>query len=183
MAQSHDIAKAFDPIVETKITLSGKHKVFTCQRLDGDEKDGNETSVTVLFISDRPMRVADLDLPTGTVTFGHFWRDRLYNVYHWLTPTGVTVAHYFNIAHETRIARDTLHWHDLALDVLCRPGASPEVLDEDELPHDLPGPVRTVIDQGLADVFAALPWLQPFLETTADDLWFKVFGQRRLGAK
>ncbi|MDX2021802.1 MAG: DUF402 domain-containing protein [Deltaproteobacteria bacterium] len=178
MASSHDIAKPFSTIVETKITLQGQHKVFTCQRLDG-----NETNVTVLFISDRPMRVADIDLPTGTVTFGHFWRDRLYNVYHWLTPTGTTLAHYFNIAHETTISADALQWHDLELDVLCRPGASPEVLDEDELPPDLPAPMRQLIDQGIKDVFSALPALQPGLESAADDLWCKVFGQPREGAR
>ena len=30
------------------------------------------------------MHVHGVDLPAGTVSFGHFWTDRFYNVYHWL---------------------------------------------------------------------------------------------------
>lgn len=169
---------SFPQIVETKISLHGVRKEFVCQRLAGDE-----TSVIVLFIAPKDMTVADIQLPAGTVTFGHFWAHRPYNVYHWMTPEGQTLGHYFNICDQTHIEPTTLQWRDLVLDVLCRPAASPEVLDEDDLPADLALAMRNTIYEGLKAALAALPDLLGELESKATALWPDVFAAHRLKAK
>ena len=67
------------------------------------------------------MHVHGVDLPAGTISFGHFWTDRLYNVYHWLDADRRTLGFYFNIADRTRIAEAELEWRDLVVDVLATP--------------------------------------------------------------
>lgn len=160
--------------METKATLEGLQKEFHCRKLRS-----GQSAVTVLFVSETAMRVAHLELPAGTVTFGHFWAHLPYNLYHWMSADGLTVGHYFNIADRTHIAQDTLSWRDLKVDVLCRPGLSPEILDEDELPADLTPVLRAYVAEGVAAVMAALPVLTLESETAADELWPQVFGHPR----
>lgn len=123
--------------------------------------------------------VAGVELPAGTLTFGHFWQDRPYNVYHWMTPTGETLGLYFNIAGETRIEESRLFWKDLTLDVLVWPGRAAEVLDRDELPPDLPAAQREAIEAAVSALLSDLPALSRHLESEADRLWPVVFGQAR----
>ena len=59
----------------------------------------------MLWIAPEPMHVHGVDLPAGTVSVGHFWADRPYNVYHWLDRAGQTLGYYFNICDQTRIDR------------------------------------------------------------------------------
>ena len=166
---------ALPRILETKRTLGGADKTFACHVLQREPG-----SITILFVSDRVFRVGDLDLPVGTVTFGHFWSDRPYNVYHWLDrDNGRTLAHYVNLSDETRIGSDHLSFRDLAIDVLVRPGQAPELLDEDELPADLSPQLRAYLDESVAHVLAALPHLVPALEDAADRLWLQLFGGPR----
>jgi hypothetical protein len=165
---------ALPTILETKRTLAGGHKTFPCRVLDraGD-------ALTVLFVSDRVYRVGALELPTGTITFGHFWAERPYNVYHWLTPAGATLAFYFNLADQTAIGPDTLSYRDLTVDLLARPGAAPQILDEDELPADLDPATRQQIARALQIARADLPQQQLLLEARADALWPRAFGSAR----
>jgi hypothetical protein len=161
-------------ILEVKATLDGAHKQFRCRRLALAPG-----AVTVLFVSDRSYLVAGLTLAPGTVTFGHFWEDRPYNVYHWLDPDGRTLAHYFNLAADTHIQPDTLRWLDLAIDVLVRPGAAPEVLDEHELPADLDPQRRAAVDAARAAVLAGHAAVIAALEAHADQLWPRITGGPR----
>lgn len=163
---------------ETKVDLAGRKKVFSCREIVT-----GPGAVVALFVSDRVMNVAGVTLPVGTVTFGHFWVDRPYNVYHWMTPTGRTLGHYFNLAQDTSISPGLLFWRDLTLDVLAVPGRTPRVLDEDELPTDLCPEHRARIDVALQETQAALPELLPWLEAQADVLWPKVFASKRVNAR
>jgi predicted RNA-binding protein associated with RNAse of E/G family len=162
-------------ITETKRTLDGRTKRFAC-RVVARTPD----AIVLLYVSDRPYQVADVALPVATVTLATYWRERPYNVYHWLTPAGETLAYYFNLSAETEIATDELRWLDLTLDVLVRPGRAPEVLDEDELPADLSGSDRQRIDAALARVHADAPALTIELERAAATQWPLLFrGARR----
>jgi hypothetical protein len=161
-------------IVEVKTTLAGVQKRFRCRRLEL-----TPGAAIVLFVSDRPYVVADLTLAPGTVTLGHFWEDRPYNVYHWLTSAGRTLAHYFNLADETRVGADTLTWLDLTIDVLVRPGAPPAVLDEHELPADLDPRRRTAVDAARAAVLADHHAVIRALEARAGELWPRLTGAPR----
>jgi hypothetical protein len=166
---------ALPHILETKRSLTGPDKTFACRVLAR-----GPGTVTVLFISDRVFRTADVSLPVGTVTFGHFWVDRPYNVYHWLHASdGATIAYYVNLSDQTSIDDERLVFRDLAVDLLAKPGQPPIILDEDELPPNLDPALLDYLDRNVALVEAALPTLIPILEAEADRLWPQLFGAPR----
>ena len=138
------------PILEIKRTLAGVEKRFDCTRLAGDPRH-----VVVLWIAREPMQVHGVELPAGTISFGHFWSERFYNVYHWVDAGGQTLGLYFNIADRTRIAADRLEWRDLVVDVLATPAGRVEVLDEDELPPALDEEVAAHLAAGKAAILDA----------------------------
>ncbi len=140
-----DAASTLPEILELKRTLDGREKRFQCRLIEGDRRQA-----VVLFVAPAAMHVHGIDLPAGTVTFGHFWTDRLYNVYHWLDARGETIGFYFNLADQTVIDDARLEWRDLTLDVLATPAGRLEVLDEDELPADLDATTRARIERGEA---------------------------------
>jgi predicted RNA-binding protein associated with RNAse of E/G family len=162
-------------ILEIKESLTGHRKAFPCRLLEATSH-----SAVVLFVSTQPYRVSGLALPAGTITFGHFWTNRPYNAYHWLTPEGVTLAYYFNLSDHTHIAAAELHWRDLIVDVLLRPGAGQvEVLDEDELPSDLDQQTRADIRAAKIALLAQATALAAELEARAGSLWARAFGGPR----
>ena len=169
-----DLPAVLPRILELKRTLSGKEKRFPCQVL---ARDGGH--LIVLFVSPDAMNVHGVSLPAGTMTFGHFWEDRPYNVYHWLRPAdGATIGVYCNLSDETRVEGDTLSWLDLIVDVLVLPQQPPVVLDEDELPEDAPIALRERIARAQETLFAALPRLLDDLEASRRALWPAVKGRR-----
>ena len=117
--------RALGEVVEIKRTLAGAEKRFACRLLEGDAH-----TAVLLWIAPGAMNVHGVELPAGTISFGHFWDDRSYNVYHWLGPAGHTLGYYFNIADETLISPGRLEWLDLAVDVLATPGGRLDVLDD-----------------------------------------------------
>jgi predicted RNA-binding protein associated with RNAse of E/G family len=166
--------KALPEITEVKETLAGTRKTFHCHVIDRDSR-----SIAVLFVSRAPVRVHDVDLPAGTVTFGYFWAERSFNVYHWMAPGGATLAFYVNLADGTTIAEDTLFWRDLTVDILIAPDGTAVVLDEDEVPLALEAATRARIDQTTRDVLARAADLRIELEARSDALWPGVFGEER----
>jgi len=119
-------------VLEIKRTLAGAEKRFDCTLLAGD---GDHA--VVLWIAPGPMHVRGIDLPAGTVSFGHFWASRHYNAYHWLDARRDTVGFYFNICDRVSIRPDVIEWRDLVIDILATPAGRLDVLDEDELPAQL----------------------------------------------
>jgi len=116
--------------------------------------------------------VHGVQLPAGTVTFGHFWQGRPYNVYHWLDHTdGAPIGIYANLAGDTRLEGETLSWLDLVVDVLILPGAQPVILDEDELPADMPAYLVARLGQARAAFFDDLPALLIELDEARAELW------------
>jgi predicted RNA-binding protein associated with RNAse of E/G family len=166
---------ALPEIIEVKETLAGTRKTFHCHVIDR-----HPGSMVVLFVSKAPVRVHDVDLPAGTVTFGYFWVERGYNVYHWMSPAGPTLAFYVNLAEGTRL-EDTLFWRDLAVDILISPAGEPTVLDEDEIPVAVDRDTRARIERGKQEVLARAAALRLELEAHSDRLWPLVFeaGRRR----
>jgi predicted RNA-binding protein associated with RNAse of E/G family len=161
-------------ILETKETLAGVRQTFPCQvvaRAPGE--------VVVLYLLPAARTVADLPLPAGTVTFGYFWSDRPYNVYHWMSPAGATLAFYVNLADGTRIDETTLAFRDLTVDVLIPPHGPPRVLDEDELPAALDGATATAIASARALVLAGAEHLRAEIDARSRALWPAVFGGAR----
>jgi len=138
-------------IVEIKRTLDGREKRFDCRLL---ALAPDHRHAAVLWVAPEAMHVHGVDLPAGTVSVGHFWTDRPYNVYHWLDRAGETLGYYFNVCDETRITAATIEWRDLIIDVLAIPAVSAasnwrlDVLDEDELPAELPPGILAHIAAG-----------------------------------
>jgi predicted RNA-binding protein associated with RNAse of E/G family len=161
-------------IVEVKETLAGVRQTFTCRTVA--RRPGE---VVVLLVLPAARAVGGLTLPAGTVTFGYFWEDRPYNVYHWMSPAGATIACYVNLADRTRIAETTLFFRDLTVDILLPPDGSPRVLDEDELPPALEPATRARIEATTRAVLSQAGSLSAEVEAHSRALWPAAFGGPR----
>ncbi len=139
-------------ILELKRTLDGREKRFDCRLL---ALTSDRHHAAVLWVAPAAMHVHGVDLPAGTVSVGHFWTDRHYNVYHWLDAAGETLGYYFNICDQTRIDAERIEWRDLTVDVLALPGGRLDVLDEHELPAQLPVDVAAHIAAGKSAILDA----------------------------
>ena len=131
--------------MEIKRTLDGREKRFDCRLL---ALAPDHRHAAVLWVAPEAMHVHGVDLPAGTVSVGHFWTDRPYNVYHWLDG-GRTVALYVSIATDTTIEPAAIAYRDLVVDVIIRPSGAIEILDEDELPPSIEPRYRLAIAKAL----------------------------------
>jgi predicted RNA-binding protein associated with RNAse of E/G family len=121
-------------ITERKTRLDGSIVEYACEALVVEA--GRRAVVRYVTEQDRSLEGTDIVLRKGTVTVGHFWTDRPYNVYHWL-EAGRTIAFYVSIATDTTIEPAAITYRDLVVDVLIRPSGAIEILDEDELPPSI----------------------------------------------
>ena len=133
-------------ITERKTRLDGSVVEYACEPLVVEE--GRRALVRYVTSADRPIEGSDLVLRKGTVTVGHFWTDRPYNVYHWLDG-GRTIAFYVNIATDTTIDAIAIAYRDLVIDVLIRPSGAIEILDEEELPPTIEPRYRLAIAKAI----------------------------------
>ena len=169
-----DAPATLPEILELKRTLDGREKRFACRLIEGDRRQA-----VVLFISPAAIHVHGIDLPAGTVTFGHFWTDRPYNVYHWLDERGQSIGFYFNLSDQTEIEDGRLAWRDLTLDVLATPDGGLEVLDEDELPPELDAETRAHIEEAKQAILADPQGLLSEIEARSRALYPRVFPAAR----
>ena len=133
-------------ITERKTRLDGSVVEYVCEPLVLEQ--GRRALVRYVTDQERPLEGTDLVLRKGTVTVGHFWTDRPYNVYHWLDG-GKTIGLYVNIATDTTIDPTTIAYRDLVVDVLIRPSGALDILDEDELPPSIEPRFRLAIAKAI----------------------------------
>ena len=119
-------------ITETKTKLFGGTEEFTCQLIQSEAG-----TATVLYLVPETRYLESLMLLKGTLSFGYFREDRNYNVYHFVTPAGATLATYFNVSDQTRVIAHAVNWRDRVVDILVIPQQDCKALDEDELPGEL----------------------------------------------
>ena len=131
-------------ITERKTRFDGSVHEFACRALAVEPG----RRAVIRYEVDREWHVGDLVIGPGAYTIGHFWTDRPYNVYHWLKD-GKTLGYYFNVGLVDEISETLVAWRDLIIDVLVKPGGAIDILDEDELPADLPSEHRKTIAQAL----------------------------------
>jgi len=155
-------------ILEIKRTLDGREKRFDC-RLLARSPEGRHAAV--LWVAPEPMHVHGVDLPAGTISVGHFWSDRHYNVYHWLDPAGKTLGYYFNICDQTRLGAGVIEWRDLTVDVLALPDGRLDVLDEHELPADLPTETAVEIFAGKDEILSNPAAVLAEIEAASRAVW------------
>ena len=133
-------------MIERKTRLDGSVAEFVCAPLVVEPG----RRAILRYVSDREWAVGGTPVRVvpGTVTVGHYWVDRPYNVYHWLSG-GRTLAYYCNVATATTVDPEVVAYTDLTVDVLVMPSGGVTVLDEDELPADLAPGHRAVIARAL----------------------------------
>lgn len=138
------VAEPLPTVVEVKRTLAGAEKTFACELLE--ERTG---AAVLRYVTAQAIDVCGVHLPAGTVTYGHFWTDRPYNVYHFQTPAGATIALYVNVADRTRVVPGRVEWRDLVVDGLVRPDGTAELWDLGDLPAGVDAPVRRAVGEVL----------------------------------
>ena len=136
------------PITERKTRFDGSVQEFACRALLIEPG----THAVVRYDLDRDWHVGGMVFPKGGYTAGHFWIDRPYNVYHWMTAAGQTLAYYFNVGLVDEISDTLVAWRDLIIDVLVKPDGAIDILDEDEVPADLPPEHRGTIARALEQI-------------------------------
>jgi len=127
-------------VLEIKHKLSGERLEFECTSLVQEPGE-----VIVLYRTPRDFHIADQVFRKGSLSLGYFWQDRNFNIYHWLSPEGNSMAIYVNIADNTVITPGKVEWRDLIIDLLITPDGRCQILDEDELPDDLPSDLDQLI--------------------------------------
>ena len=135
------------PIMERKTRFDGSLQEFACRALVVEPGK----RAIIRYDLDRDWHVGGMIFPKGGYTAGHFWTDRPYNVYHWLEG-GRTLAYYFNVGIVDEISEAHVAWRDLIIDVLVKPDGAIDILDEDEVPADLPAEHRRTIAQALEQI-------------------------------
>jgi predicted RNA-binding protein associated with RNAse of E/G family len=134
--------------VERKTRFDGTLQEFACHALLIEP--GKRAIIRYDF--ERDWNVNGIALPKGGATAGHFWIDRPYNVYHWLDAAGRTLGFYFNVGHTDEVGDAVVAWRDLIVDVVVTPDGKIDILDEDELPPDLPAEHRGTIARALEQI-------------------------------
>jgi len=153
------------PVIERKTRFDGSVQEFACRALVIEPG----THAVIRYDLDRDWHVGGMVFPKGGYTAGHFWADRPYNVYHWL-ERGRTLAYYFNVGLVDEISQARIAWRDLIVDVLVKPDGAIDILDEDEVPPDLPAEHRRTIAQALEQIVTNPKRLVREIEQASRDL-------------
>ncbi len=119
-------------VEERKRKLDGRVLRYPCLGLECSQR-----RAVLRYDLEHAVDLAGVEIPPGSVSYGVYWVDRPYNVYHWTDAAGTTLAYYCNAASETSIGADFVDWLDLELDALILPDGRMRLLDEDEVPTHL----------------------------------------------
>jgi predicted RNA-binding protein associated with RNAse of E/G family len=140
-------------IVEVKRTLHGKVIRYPAEPLVVEEGQ----RAVLLYRIDVAEAIAGgrITLAAGTLSFGYFWFDRPYNVYHF-NYAGETLVYYVNIGRFRSLSETELVWDDYAVDILLSPDGAVEILDEDEVPETIDDSIQAFITEGKLRVLAEL---------------------------
>jgi len=127
-------------ILEKKYLLNGDIRVYDCELIYKNHKLG-----ILKYVLEKQYNVAGLILPGASVTYAFYWIDRPYTLYRWYYKEK-NIGNYFNIADQIVLNDSEFEWRDLTVDILYLPDNLPKVLDEDELPSDIPNHLLEYID-------------------------------------
>jgi len=136
-------------VLERKVRLDGSVEEWTCELLA--LAPGRYGAVRYVLQEERALPGTRLVLPAGTVTIGHFWADRTYTAYHWLSGER-TIGVYCSVAELLQVETEGIVYLDLAVDVLLLPGGGASVLDEHELPSDIERETLSTIEETVASL-------------------------------
>lgn len=163
-------------VLEVKRTLRGGVHTFPCQAVEL-----TRDRAVLLYTLPSPGQVAGLALPAGTLTIAYYWIDRPYNVYHWISPVGHTLAYYFNLSGPVSLTPDTVEWEDLEVDILVTPDGRARVLDEDRVPESAAGRLPEIA-RGRSRVLREFPHVIQEIEAASGALRACDAGRRLPGS-
>lgn len=154
-----------EKFIEYKHTYFGETKTFDCTlaKLDSNE-------LVLLYKPQSPMRFIGLDFPPGSMSFGYYWVDRSYNVYHWKDAAGKTMLYYFNISRDTTISKDRVDWLDLVVDVAAKPHEFPRILDLEEVPTNMPIQDVQIVGETTKLIVSRIEDLERYLEDETNQI-------------
>ena len=148
-------------VLERKVRLNGSVEEWTCELMALEP--GRYAAVRYVLPEERRLGGTALVLPAGTVTIGHFWADRTYTAYHWLSGER-TLGVYCSVAELLEVEPEGIVYLDLAVDVLFLAGGGVSVLDEHELPSDIERETLRTIEEAVAALRADPPGLLAEIE-------------------
>jgi hypothetical protein len=126
--------------VETKTLLTGAIQQYLCELLYLENNFG-----ILRYVIDKEYNMGSMRLRPGDVTIALYWTDRPYTLYIWQMNGIKNAAYYFNIADSISLLQDEFRWRDLTVDVLIDTAGTVHVLDENELPANLPARLQCYI--------------------------------------
>jgi predicted RNA-binding protein associated with RNAse of E/G family len=118
---------------ETRITEVKRHIDGRVERFECALVLQRRHLVVVRYELSRGRRVSGVRVPSGSRTFGVFWRRRPYVMYRFEAPDGELLGHRFDVVENMRISNAEVSYDDLLLDVWIPANAAPVVQDEDEV--------------------------------------------------
>ncbi|MHB1909027.1 MAG: DUF402 domain-containing protein [Nitrososphaerales archaeon] len=134
--------------IEIKNTYFGEKKEFNCT-LVSKTKD----ELVIIFQISEAMRFLETNFPSRSKSFGYYWKEKNYNIYHWKDINGTTLLFYFNISKNTQILEDSVTWQDLIVDLVVYPDGKKVVLDQEEIPNDMSKEDKLIVEKTLKEIF------------------------------
>jgi protein associated with RNAse G/E len=160
----------FDVYTEYKLTYFGETKVFDCSLLSFEKEE-----LVLLYKPTHAMNFAGITFEEGALSFGYYWQDRHYNVYHWKDKRGKTILYYFNVSKETVISEKNVKWVDLIVDVELIPGQSPKILDEEEVPVNFSKSDASIVRKTTKHILQNMNEITGYLESRTNELLGNLF--------
>ena len=139
--------------------------MFDCSLVSRNGKE-----IVLAYAPLKPMKFIGIDFPVGSISYGYFWEDRNYNVYHWKDQKGDTLLYYFNISRDTAFGKDRVDWVDLIVDVAAIPNSPPRILDLEEVPTDMPIEDVAVIGETTKHIVSSIDGLTCELEQKTTEI-------------
>jgi uncharacterized protein len=136
---------------EYKRTYFGETKVFECHLA---ERKANE--IVIIYEISAPVRFVGLSFLPRSRSYGYFWTERNYNVYHWIGLDDRTIVFYFNISKDTKILKNSVEWQDLVVDIVAFPDGKTTIIDEDEIPKSMDAVDLAIIEKTKNEIFSNL---------------------------
>ncbi len=115
-------------IAEVKRHLDGRIERFDCRLVLR-----RPHLVVLRFDHTTARRAGGFSIPSGSRSFGFFWRRRSYQLYRIENPTGALIAHRFDVVENVHLGEREVSYTDLLLDLWVDPAGNARVEDGDEV--------------------------------------------------
>jgi hypothetical protein len=129
-------AVSAEAILEVKRFPDGTRQEFACEAVSR-----SRNLLVVRFRHPAARDAGGFHFPTGSVSYGFFWRRRPYVLYAIRDPQNQPLAYRFDVVSKVRLRRNRVEYLDLALDVWVDPSGRTWLEDQAEL--------ALMVDRGL----------------------------------